>query len=145
VRRSSLDATLSSTLNVSDSRVNLPERHEPDGGEDAAAADDSEADWSDWEPEEVPPAPQSIVDDALPVAVKDSAVEEELDLSTLDIQVKVKEELVEQEIDYFADMEPTITSSCVYAEVEPEEIAQPGFNFSIQQEEEGNDGWNWDD
>ena len=226
VRRNSLEVALSPTLNIDDNRVNhLPERHDPDGGEDAATCpagnpervsssvmDDFEGEWSDWESEEVP-QPEAIQPDGLQsevfqsdvldsdvlqsdvlqsdilqsevlqlealkldtlqseaiqsevpqpevVAVsvstpsknartskKVTALQNNFDLSTLDIQVKAKEN-VEEEIDFFADMQPTITKSVYVAplpitESNPSETTR--LNFGIQQEEEANDGWNWEE
>ena len=202
-RRNSLEVALSPTMNMNDSRVNsLPERHDPDGGEDAAtcltnnpertspsAVDDFEGEWSDWESEEVsqPEAIQPIQLEAIqpiqPEAAQPEAtqpevvqpevlqheltalslstpskkalaskkasgvIENDFDLASLDIQVKAKEN-VEEEIDYFADMQPTITKS-IYVEpptpVEPQLSETIRLNFSIQQEEEASDGWNWEE
>lgn len=222
VRRDSLEVALSSTMNIDDNRVNpLPERHDPDGGEDAttcptsnperaspSVVDDFEGEWSDWEAEEVS-QPEAIqaedvqaedvqagevqaenvqaediqldstqLDDieskatesqtiepevlqpefvaipvssplkkAMPAKKVSTVIKNDFDLSMLDIQVKVKPDVVE-EIDYFADMQPTITKS-VYVEPQPTTERQasetPRLNFSIQLEEEASDGWNWEE
>ena len=147
----------------------LPERLEPDGGEDGACLenssapavtrdgldDDTEERWSDWETEDPPSlkatrdtAASLVIEETIPSqpSVKKRTSSVENDLLALEIQVKAKEE----EIDYFADMEPTITTN-VFAtkDVQAVEGDVNRFNFSVQAQEEdaeaGNDGWNWDD
>jgi hypothetical protein len=72
------------------------------------------------------------------------------DLSALEIQIKSRED----EIDYFADMEPTITSTpAVFAPVaEPpptvaaiEPTSRLDFNVQSHEAKDEDDGWNWDD
>ena len=146
----------------------LPIRHEPDGGEDQP--DDShiqgEVDehWSDWEDEatssplqsyeSIKPTPlhqdeSEIAVSKLPTAAtvnknKKSILETD-DLSALDIQVKSKED----EIDYFADMQPTITPASVKLIPSSSSSTSNGvgvLDFNLQAEEAADaDGWNWDD
>ena len=69
------------------------------------------------------------------------------DLSTLEIQIKSKEE----EIDCFADMEPTITATTAVFVDQVDDTAATAttasnrLSFNVQVEEEDKDGWNWDD
>ena len=143
----------------------LPERHDPDGGEDGAdlelpipQPEESEEDhWSDWETEQVeeePPATAVVplVTSSLTIeSSRQSAVKRptiiDNDLSTLEIQIKSKEE----EIDYFADMEPTITATTAVFVDQVEDAAASAttasnrLSFNVQVEEEDKDGWNWDD
>ena len=83
----------------------------------------------------------------MPAKKVSTVIKNDFDLSMLDIQVKVKPDVVE-EIDYFADMQPTITKS-VYVEPQPTTERQASettrLNFSIQLEEEASDGWNWEE
>jgi hypothetical protein len=156
----------------------LPERHEPDGGEDGVHSllekTDGDEHWSDWEAEgddyqdnqenpvedgreletlplsnlslvstlaekkpELPSSPVKVMTKKPPVG----------DLSALEIQVKSKED----EIDYFADMEPTITATpAIFAPVSvPVAVAtEPSrldFNVQSHEEKDEDDGWNWDD
>jgi hypothetical protein len=161
----------------------LPERHEPDGGEDGVHSlllekTDADEHWSDWEAEEddfqdnkqhpeeevelepLPLSDFSLAASSLPdnkkpelpsspvkVATKRPPVG---DLSALEIQIKSRED----EIDYFADMEPTITSTpAVFAPVaEPpptvaaiEPTSRLDFNVQSHEAKDEDDGWNWDD
>ncbi len=154
----------------------LPERHEPDGGEDGGVHSlektDADENWSDWEAEEdVYSNDQEEKEEnfeSLPVSVVSSISEKKLqrstniptkvikkpliesDLAALEIQVKSRED----EIDYFADMTPTITSTpAVFAPV-PMDLptastsTKPNgldFNVQSQEEKDEDDGWNWDD
>ena len=143
----------------------LPERHDPDGGEDGAdlelpipQPEESEEDhWSDWETEQVeeePPATAVVplvtssltIESSRQSAVKRTTIIDN-DLSTLEIQIKSKEE----EIDYFADMEPTITATTAVFVDQVEDAAATAttasnrLSFNVQVEEEDKDGWNWDD
>lgn len=137
----------------------LPERHEPDGGEDDAGRrmtaqlvteEPEEERWSDWEDQEadqeedcrdplveILPAPPSVPLGSKPTTVRRPVILED-DLSALEIQVKSKED----EIDYFADMAPTIVAT------KPAVVASPPpvqLDFKADDKEEDNDGWNWDD
>ena len=57
----------------------------------------------------------------------------------------------EEEIDYFADMEPTITATTAVFVDQVEDAAASAtavsnrLSFNVQVEEEDKDGWNWDD
>lgn len=144
----------------------LPERHEPDGGEDGVHSllekTDSDEHWSDWEAEgeevceddreqgsnpieasSFPGKKQELQSPAR-VTTKKPLVS---DLSALEIQIKSRED----EIDYFADMEPTITSTpAIFAPAdEPMAVStgSNGLDFNVQSQEEKDevDGWNWDD
>ena len=136
----------------------LPERHEPDGGEDDAGRrttaahpleTDDEDRWSDWEEDddedEAPVKgadPLTAVVDisrAVPTIIAKGRPAIEDDLSALEIQVKAKED----EIDYFADMAPTISAAKPLAVVVPS-AGQLSFNAD-DKEADADDGWNWDD
>lgn len=187
----------------------LPERHEPDGGEDDASrrtsvlvgteedADDGVAQeeederWSDWEADEksteedvLAAAPPSLlkvfsvsqfrcrwtvklqcfnfffqdisiktsplkVEKTWPAAASKKTAPPRRpvallddDLSALDIQVKPKED----EIDYFADMQPTITNAAVNVAVSIQPtVTTPSLSFNVDDNKEADDGWNWDD
>lgn len=147
----------------------LPERHEPDGGEDGARSplDKTEADedWSDWEAEGDDNHEDSAIQEEIgPNSTGDSNLLEkksertspvkvvkkpfiESDLSALEIQVKSRDD----EIDYFADMQPTITSAPAVFAPAAVSLAPPvksdGLDFNVQSQEEKDedDGWNWDD
>lgn len=145
----------------------LPVRLEPDGGEDQpddGIQGETDEHWSDWEAEDDPSPLQSLeLIKTVQVSVEEepkpsSSVKRkafvnqlvENDLSALDIQVKSKED----EIDYFADMQPTITPSSVVV-VEQTKLPPVSaststttvdFNLQSQVESEVDaDGWNWDD
>ena len=156
----------------------LPERHEPDGGEDAVHSSvlektDADEHWSDWEAEEddyqdnkVNPEEEERELEPLPVSdfslvsilpdkkpelpsspVKATTKKPPVgDLSALEIQIKSRED----EIDYFADMEPTITATPgIFAPISvPVAVAEPSrldFNVQSHEEKDEDDGWNWDD
>lgn len=147
----------------------LPERHEPDGGEDGAHSlekTDADEHWSDWEAEgEDEEDDHQEYQEQVAVLDRQSSFSEKKsertspakvikkplivsDLSALEIQVKSRED----EIDYFADMEPTITSApAVFAPVPasvPLTTKSDGLDFNVQSledEKDGDDGWNWDD
>ena len=157
----------------------LPERHEPDGGEDGVVVGgighsleklENDDHWSDWEAgddgEEQEENREDRVfdpirlDGDLPSAEKKAEQSSaspvkfikkpifESDLSALEIQVKSRED----EIDFFADMEPTITSApAVFVPVPVQTKAANGedrglnFNVQSQEEKDEDDGWNWDD
>jgi len=140
----------------------LPVRLEPDGGEDQpddGIQGETDEHWSDWEAED-DPSPLQSLELIKPVQVpveepklSSSSVKRkplvpliENDLSALDIQVKSKED----EIDYFADMQPTITPSSSVVVVEQTKlppVSTTTVDFNLQPEEESTDadGWNWDD
>lgn len=160
-------------------RILLPERHEPDGGEDATP-EKSDDNWGDWEADEdvhdeeldesdapvhyqhastagqtpPPPATPAGISTEHPVAsdaVVDTA-KSEIDLAAFEIRVKP----VEDEFDFFADMQPTITSAPSVLVVTPEnstvdkqsllESSKVSFNVqSVGEKDDENDGWNWDD
>lgn len=150
----------------------LPERHEPDGGEDGVHSllekTDSDEHWSDWEAEGEEVCEDDREQGSNPIVPSDSTSassfpgkKQELqsparvttkkplvsDLSALEIQIKSRED----EIDYFADMEPTITSTpAIFAPAdEPMAVStgSNGLDFNVQSQEEKDevDGWNWDD
>lgn len=173
VRRKLSSGELSSVLNGATNAVvnvqTLPERHEPDGGEDGVHSlekTDGEEHWSDWEAEEDDGQEEEL--EPLPVSVVSTLSEKksqrskspvkvikkpliESDLTALEIQVKSRED----EIDYFADMAPTITATpAVFAPVPldlpvvPASTKSNGLDFNVQSQEDekdGDDGWNWDD
>lgn len=158
----------------------LPERHEPDGGEDAVHSSvlektDADEHWSDWEAEEddyhdnkVNPEEEER-EHLEPLPLSDFSLVSTLpekkpelpsspvkamtkkppvgDLSALEIQIKSRED----EIDYFADMEPTITATPgIFAPISvPVAVAaEPSrldFNVQSHEEKDEDDGWNWDD
>lgn len=143
----------------------LPERHAPDGGEDADQDDvddvnlvsdvepvnevsDAEGGWSDWEETEESPSSTTVAEapkltTALPTLSTLKPVKRPVadDLSALDIQIKCKED----EIDYFADMAPTITAS-TYASGATGSVAALDFKLHDDaQGDDANDGWNWDE
>lgn len=139
----------------------LPERDAPDGGEDGAnlemanesnsAPVESENDdhWSDWDGDEeasaASPQNDASKEKDAPAPPPPSAASSfrrnivDNDLSALDIQIKCKED----DIDYFADMEPTISTAPVYV---AESAQKNQLNFGVDDQEDlSNDGWNWDD
>lgn len=143
----------------------LPERHEPDGGEDGAHSlekTDADEHWSDWEAEDDENDQEKYQEEEVVGLDRQSSLEKKSeraspakvikkplivsDLSALEIQVKSRED----EIDYFADMEPTITSTPALFTPVPASVPtkSDGLDFNVQSledEKDGDDGWNWDD
>lgn len=149
-------------------QIALPERHEPDGGEDATSPEKSDDNWSDWEAgEDEDAVEQTDIQAQFPIPVSETptsldktfiraptteepspeAPKAEIDLATFEIRVKP----VEDEIDYFADMQPTITSApstLITPKQAIDKSSGPSLNFNVQsvdEEENDIDGWNWDD
>lgn len=115
-----------STGTIVSPALRLPERPSPDGGEDKSEDNliftEEENNWSDWETQEVKNQEEEGIFKEIPVPVKSSQVEKIAlpkkfiisDITELDIKhskpSRVKDN---EEIDFFAEMEPVIQKTQV--------------------------------
>ena len=185
-KSSTIDDRSNVSVNPTVNVRTLPERHEPDGGEDGGALSHQKTDgdehWSDWEDEEqgvekennegenlhsnvlvgyeesqlqrMPmgnEAYPAFVDSKPKRSTSPSRVTKrtliDSDLSALEIQIKSRDD----EVDYFADMEPKIISTPGVFTMDLDTVLVSsklnGLDFKVQPQEEkdADDGWNWDD
>ncbi|XP_039287881.1 protein-associating with the carboxyl-terminal domain of ezrin [Nilaparvata lugens] len=136
----------------------LPERLSPDGGEEEPSSltvsEEETENWVEWEENT---APERIMDDLLEtdkvishVKAQDTSHSTNLpDITSLDIKSSSAPPK-SQEVDYFQDMEPVISTNHIVEIIADTKKSQPASKFEVELTETDDvKGWgddeNWDD